>query len=313
MARIRPIPMGRFRARVLDLYRDLGRRPLTLCKLRQVLAELAALEDANGHLTIVKSTDLTTGNLAHWDAQNRTRRAPATRAGLMSYARAACSYAIEEGWRARAPNWRRLWPRDTRARDAPRHLPWLDVGRILTALRNRAQLEDWPARRLYALVATIAYTGLRRDEALCLRMTDVDLINRVIRLVSHPLRPLKTSASRRLIPIPPELREILEAWLPQCQSVWLFPGIRRETPRRGGRLGHRPIDALRAAAQAAGVACPGWHALRHSWITHARTRWGIPDAIVTLIAGHTSIAMTDIYTHPDAANLAAATERITYR
>ena len=50
--------MGRFRARVLDLYRDLGRRPLTLCKLRQVLAELAALEDANGHLTIVKSTDL---------------------------------------------------------------------------------------------------------------------------------------------------------------------------------------------------------------------------------------------------------------
>ncbi len=199
MARIRPIPMGRFRARVLDLYRDLGRRPLTLCKLRQVLAELAALEDANGHLTIVKSTDLTTGNLAHWDAQNRTRRAPATRAGLMSYARAACSYAVEE------------------------------------------------------------------------------------------------------------------AWLPRCQSAWLFPGLRRETPWRGGRLGHRPIDALRAAAQAAGVACPGWHALRHSWITHARTRWGIPDAIVALIAGHTSIAMTDIYTHPDAANLAAATERITYR
>ena len=178
--------------------------------------------------------------------------------------------------------------------------------------------ESRPARGL-ASVAIIRpgshnrLHGPRRDEALYLRTHDLDLTSGVIRLVSHRQRPLKTATSRRLIPIPPELREILEAWLPQCQSVWLFPGIRRETPWRGGRLGHRPIDALRAAAQAAGVACPGWHALRHSWITHARTRWGIPDAIVALIAGHTSIAMTDRYTHADAANLALGIERISYR
>ena len=103
--------------------------------------------------------------------------------------------------------------------------------------------------------------GPERNEALCLRVTDVDLINRVIRLVSHPLRPLKTSASRRLVPIPPDCGRSSR---PGCLSANRFGSSRvsaRETPWRGGRLGHRPIDALRAAAQAAGVACPGWHAL----------------------------------------------------
>jgi len=123
-------------------------------------------------------------------------------------------------------------------------------------------------------------------------------------------RPLTTCKLRQVLA---ELAEILAGWMPLCKSVWLFPGIRRATPWRGGRVGHRPIDSLRVAAKAAGVSCPGWHALRHSWITHALTRWNIHPEVVRLIAGHTSPETTQIYCHPDVANLTAATERISYR
>jgi len=310
---VKPISMSRFAVEVLELYRDLGRRPLTVVKMRQILRELTELRGDDGRKIIRSTADLTTATMAHWDALNRPRRAPSTRAGLMSYARAACSYAIEEGWLQKPPNWRRLWPREIGRSMAPKHLPWLDVCRLLIELRESAQPGGWPEQRLYALVATVCYTGLRRDEALCLRTIDVDLTSRVIRLVSHAKRPLKTASSRRLVPIPPELGEILEAWLPQCGSVWLFPGTKRATPWRGGRVGRRPIDALREAAREAGVVCPGWHALRHSWVTHAATRWGLHPAVIQLIAGHTSPATTSLYCHPDAANLTAASERISYR
>jgi hypothetical protein len=68
----------RFSRDVEGLYTDLGRRPLTRCKLRQVLSELGSLRDENGRRLIKSTTQLiaghtqqaTTALYLHGDARN---------------------------------------------------------------------------------------------------------------------------------------------------------------------------------------------------------------------------------------------------
>ena len=84
----------RFARDVEGVYTDLGRRPLTLCKLAQILRELAALEDSNGQKMIRSAADLTTRVIARWRALYDPVRSPVTQAGLLSYIRAIANYAV---------------------------------------------------------------------------------------------------------------------------------------------------------------------------------------------------------------------------
>ncbi len=59
--------------------------------------------------------------------------------------------------------------------------------------------------RLYLL---LRYSGMRVGEAAGLRFEDIDTEEGVINLVGHESRPLKTSYSRRVIPLHPELRKL---------------------------------------------------------------------------------------------------------
>jgi integrase len=308
----RSIRWAKFVAEILDLYEALGRRPLTRSKMRQVLRELGDLRRTDGHPWIKTTADLSTRAIARWRAKYDPRRSPVSQATNLSYIRAAINYAVEEGYLAKAPNWRRLWPRDAIPPE-PEYLTWAEVRKLLRYL-ERQSTRSWPQHRLYAVTATVCYTGLRRDEALCLRVADIDLHLRVIRLVSIPERPLKTATSRRVVPIARELLPILRAWLGRSESRWAFPGIERKAPWRGGQVGKKPIDALRKAMSAAKVRCPlrAWHALRHSWITHAETLWGLPPGAVEMIAGH-SRKMVKRYTRADIANLTSAVKKVSYR
>ena len=149
---------------------------------------------------------------------------------------------------------------------------------MLESLGGRAQNPgDWRSRRLHALVAVVAYTGIRRNEALCLRWQDVDFERGIIEIEPHYLRELKTDASGQPVPGPPELMPILEAWRPSSDPVWVFPGWRGGGPWRGGRSGCRPIDHLRRAGLRVGIPSLSFQSLRRTWATHAETRWGLSD------------------------------------
>ena len=93
------------------------------------------------------------------------------------------------------------------------------------------ETSDDPLRyRDMALFAKYAYTGLRRNDALSLKIQDVDLVRRFV-LVHQK----KTGASDiRILPTP--LVKVLEAYLSwrsdhevASESAWLFPG--REASR----------------------------------------------------------------------------------
>lgn len=232
---------------------------------------------------------LTSEAFVAWLGLYGAPRGPNTIIGQLSYFRAACALAVESGWLERAPSWRRLRPR--RARPAAvRHLTRAEVARLLADLRLRATtFRDFRSRRLYALVATVCYTGVRRDEALFLRVADCDLVRGVIWVAPHHKRTLKTAESEAPVPIPPDLAPILSAWLPTVDGEWAFPGVKGNGPWHGGAPGRRPIDALReAVARACGVQGAQWKWLRTSLGTHGVLAFGLSQDQMRRVLRHTT-------------------------
>jgi integrase len=85
-------------------------------------------------------------------------------------------------------------------------------------------LTDYPV--IYAMVAVYIYAGLRREEVLWLTHEDVDLEQKVIRVLAKTIdkeywQP-KTKRNR-VVPISNALFEILSEYKPPVNSIWYFP------------------------------------------------------------------------------------------
>jgi integrase len=209
-----------------------------------------------------------------------------------------------------------------------RHYSREDIRTVLDSMRRDCEVKrgwpQWRCRRLYCLTALVAYTGLRRDEALRLELADLDLVGRVIRLVPRG-RTLKTAAAAQPVPMPEALVPILAAWLehrldcpadysipPADRIPWLFPGARRRGPWVGGNPQTRAAGVLRAAASRAGVEGMTFQSLRRSWAVHAEA-WGLGGALIQRVLRHTSSRTTELwYRAADAANLADAVRSIEF-
>lgn len=218
----------------------------------------------------------------------------ATVDGLLRALRAACNLAVRwrildaspfEGWDH--------WPEPEPSRR--RHLSEAEVARLLESLRSRAS--TWSGARLHALAAVWAFCGLRRDEALRLRVEDVDLPARVVHVRPHGRR-LKTKASAAPVPVPEALASILAEWIPRAESEWVFPGSTRRGPWVGGGAGRRAGDQLRAAAEAIGLRDVTPHVLRHSLATSLAHR-GLSPRQLQLILRHSNQETQRLYVHPD--------------
>lgn len=305
---VAPIPYEDFRARVLRLYTAGAHAPSTVGHVRLVLREWAALGPAT-------TADLTTDLVVRWLAARGPEANPNTVNSLISAASAVCAVAVEERWLDRPPAWRRVRRRPgPTLRNAPP--PHALVARLLDDLAARRG-EGWQAHRLAALTWTVALTGLRRDEALYLRLEDVDLgpaPSLSVDPAAHPSGRLKTPRSARRVPAPESLAELLRGWRPLAGPWWLFPGVRRVGPWTGGTAATRALGALQRAAARVGVARVTWHALRHAYGTAAIQRWGVPPWVLQRLLGHTSVRTTERYLHLDGApEIAAAVRGIGYR
>ena len=234
---------------------------------------------------------------------------------LLSAASSVCAYAVEERWLDRAPSWRRVRMRPGPCvRNAPP--PYPAVARLVDHLVSH-RADSWKAHRLAALVATIALTGIRRNESLYLRLDDVALgsvPSLRIDLAAQPRSRLKTPGSERRIPIPETLAELLGGWMPLAGPSWLFPGVRRVGPWVGGSASGRPLGALQVAARRVGIDHITWHSLRHCYGTAAVERWGVPLWALQRLMGHTDFRTTQRYLHLDGSpEIAAATRGIRFR
>lgn len=139
-----------------------------------------------------------------------------------------------------------------------------------------------------ALLMTIYGCGLRADEAVHLRIEDIDSPRGLLR-VQHG-----KGSRQRQVPLSPKLLTVLrEYWKEYRPRPWLFPGRSPEQPMQTAsvRWACRKIsDGLQMKQRITP------HCLRHSYATHLLEA-GTDLRTIQSMLGHSSVTTTSIYTH----------------
>lgn len=152
------------------------------------------------------------------------------------------------------------------------------IGRIV-AYRGRK-------RRLHALVLAIIDTGLRLDEALSLRIEDIDFENLLLRVQGK-------GQKQRLVPFSHELRKVLWKFCLNRDSGFVF------ATRHGGKLLGRNVlrEFKKLCRQQGFEAVPrSIHALRHFFAVNY-LRAGGSVFHLQKVLGHSSLQMTRRYSN----------------
>ncbi|MDV7245503.1 MULTISPECIES: tyrosine-type recombinase/integrase [Rhodococcus] len=169
----------------------------------------------------------------------------------------------------------------------------------------RAVARSVPVERWRALVLLLGFSGLRFGEARALRrrdltLTDAECSVHVRRATVRAGKGFitdrpKTPAALRTVPLPHELRRVLEDHIAEYAEAGADGLV---FPAPGGGHAHRQpfANALRKGAESVGFPTLRVHDLRHS----ALTNWGRAGATLAdllALGGHTTAALTARYTH----------------
>jgi site-specific recombinase XerD len=276
----------------LDHLRGAGASRATLRAYRTDLGQFDRWMQAAGRALEEADTAL----LRRYAAYLGTLRyRPATSARKLSAVRGAYAWLYSRGRVPRDPA--AVVPGPQRPRMLPATFKAAELGELLdrafppgaAGLRDRAVLE-----LLYG-------SGLRASEACGLRLRDLDLARRELRVTGK-------GDKQRVVPVGGTCAGALERWLRDGRPAMagaagsdrLFVSV------RGKPLS--PSDIRRALARAltrAGLASRSPHALRHSFATHLLENGADLRSIQELL-GHASVATTQVYTHVSVRHLKSA-------
>lgn len=150
------------------------------------------------------------------------------------------------------------------------------------------------AETLAAVAAILIDTGLRPEECFRLRWESIAWFNgrHGTLLVTHG----KTAAARRVLPMTPRVRNILETrWegAGKPGEGWVWAASTRSGHLEGSSLKKQHANALKLS----GVRPFVLYSLRHTFLTRLGES-GCDAWTLARIAGHSSIAMSTRYVHP---------------
>lgn len=238
------IPLEDFAAKLLTIYNEDLRATPTRQKLRQ------ALEDFGRMAGVRTTADLTHENIARWvrgkiDRGDRRE----TIVGLLSALRAACNKAVHWQYLGADPIGKPTeWlPHGYEGRPKPAGPEALNddqVERLMAHLLDAST--TWEGHRLFVLVATLVYAGLRKMEALKLEWDRCDLDSRNLVIP-------RVSPEKRNRPIPSQLATILAEWKAVCESSFVFPGAKLRGPWTDGSPQNKALTCIKRAGQAVGI------------------------------------------------------------
>lgn len=159
---------------------------------------------------------------------------------------------------------------------------------------------------LGSVAAVLVDTGLRPEE--CFRLCWESITWSNGRYGTFLVMHGKTAAARRLMPMTPRVRAILESrWESGRQPVegWVWPA-----PTRSGHLEPSSIKKQHSKAlKASGVRRFVLYSLRHTFLTRLGES-GCDAWMLARIAGHSSIAVSARYVHPSTDAVFAAVDRL---
>jgi integrase len=186
---------------------------------------------------------------------------------------------------------------------------------MLSGERHREHVvtRDEEARYLAAapqlladVVTVLANTGLRPDECHRLRWEDVTWTNgrNGTVLVTHG----KTAAARRVLPLAPRVRSVLQArWESFGRPIegWVWPA-----PTKIGHIDHSSLKKQHVRALKLCKVRPFvLYAFRHTFLTRLGES-GCDAWTLARIAGHSSVAISSRYVHPSEDAVLAAVSRL---
>ena len=144
---------------------------------------------------------------------------------------------------------------------------------IENALRNARPV-------IYELIVTLCATGIRKGEALGLRVEDFDANAEVLRVRGTRSRfgrtSPKTKSSSRSVNLTPEVTEMLQGMLAGRKTGYLFPIT---------------IDELRWAFSTLGIKAHACRRFRVSWLRYCKCH----EDVIRYWLGHGSKSQTDDY------------------
>jgi site-specific recombinase XerD len=185
-----------------------------------------------------------------------------------------------------------------RPEEVPPHLSAEEAEALLSAAQRQSCIFN--AFRDVAVLSVLLYTGMRRGELLNLRLCDVDLTGRTLRVVAGKGR------KSRVLPLVPEACGALSDWLElrptHCRHDRVF------TCKWGAPLSKRGLaSCLRRALDAAGVGRPGitLHSLRHTFAC-LLLKGGCDLYSLQRMLGHSRLDTTAGYLHATVEDLRQA-------
>ncbi|WP_456414363.1 tyrosine-type recombinase/integrase, partial [Oceanithermus profundus] len=279
-------------------------RPNTLARYRTYAKHLQPLADKP--LSELKVAQL---EALYKDLSTRIGRSHL--AHIRTFLRSALRKAVRYGYLEHSPAEIAELPKTRPEQRKARALSQGEIERLLEAARGT---------RYYPLLYTTLALGLRRGEVLGLRWEDVDFdrdelaVQRIIVPVAGKttVGEPKTEGSKRILPLPPDLRDVLLDWGVELERLrlyggWVFPaGTGAETP-----INPRNLErAFKGLLKKAGLPDYRFHDLRHTFATRTLAS-GVDPKTVSGLLGHTTVAMTlDIYTHLERERMKRAVQNV---
>lgn len=185
----------------------------------------------------------------------------------------------------------------------PKKLPIYLIDSELKQLLAAPDPDDTLGCRDYAILVSLGFTGMRRQELVGLNLEAIDLERRTIRVLGK-------GAKERLIPLNPFVIEALNRYLEvrpatgDPQAVFLSRSGRRLT-------GRSILNIVKKYVRKAGIAKAriSPHKLRHTFATLLHLN-DVDILEIKSLLGHASVTSTQIYTHTNTNKLRAAVDQL---
>ncbi|WP_225743330.1 site-specific integrase [Marinilactibacillus sp. Marseille-P9653] len=218
---------------------------------------------------------------------------------MIGYAKSVMNYALTEEYVIRNPFDLIVKPKVEPLKKEKKFYETDELKKLMSAI------DDWDHLQARALIRLIAFTGLRRGEALALTWDDLDEKNKTLMVnkalgrkeregkTEIYLKGPKNKASNRIASVDQKTMDMLLEWKEFNESKWIFTNERND----GWLTLSKPVKWLKIAEKKAGLPYLDVHGLRH---THASLLFEAGASVKEVQArlGHGQASTTmEIYTH----------------
>jgi integrase len=145
---------------------------------------------------------------------------------------------------------------------------------------------------VYPMIAFAAHTGARRSEIRRSLIADFDFTARTV-MIREKKKDSAKVETYRTVPLTARLEQVMRDWFakhPENQHTVCTPSGRSMSDHYTTKLFHHAIRGSKWSV------IPGWHCLRHSFISNCAAR-GIDQRLIDHWVGHSTEAMRRRYSH----------------